>query len=113
MLTPPSASSSASASLSFWEELKRDPLYAGIDIDRELEQAKRWCKEKNRRLTERFFKNWLSKADRVIQVPKPAPAKQPDFVPDLTPEQIEKNRQFAADMVKKVKDGLRKTSSGT
>ncbi len=61
-LTPPSAS----ASSSFWEELKRNPLYTGVDIDRELEKAKQWCSKKNRRLTQRFFENWLKKADRAL-----------------------------------------------
>ncbi len=60
---------SASASSSFWEELKRNPLYTGIDIDAEVEKAKRWCSRKNRKLTQRFFKNWLEKADRELPIP--------------------------------------------
>lgn len=70
VLTPPSASSSAS---SYLQKLKDDPTYIGVDIDRELEQAKKWCQRKNRRLTERFFTNWLSKADRVIAATPPKP----------------------------------------
>ncbi len=60
---------SASSSVSFWEELKRNPLYTGIDIDAEVEKAKRWCSRKNRKLTQRFFKNWLEKADRELPIP--------------------------------------------
>ncbi len=62
--TVPSAS--PSTSLSFWEELKRNPLYEGVQIDRELERAKQWCKKKNRRLTQRFFENWLKKSDKDL-----------------------------------------------
>ncbi len=64
----PSPSACTSTS-SFWEELKRNPLYTGIDIDSEVEKAKRWCSRKNRKLTQRFFKNWLEKADRELPIP--------------------------------------------
>ncbi len=57
---------SASSSTSFWEELKRNPLYEGVQVDRELERAKQWCKKKNRRLTQRFFENWLKKSDKDL-----------------------------------------------
>ncbi len=60
---------SASSFASFWEELKRNPLYTGVDVDRELERAKQWCSKKNRRLTQRFFENWLKKADRALPIP--------------------------------------------
>ncbi|SRR6266705_918512 len=92
VLTPPSPSSSAL----FWEELKRNPLYTGVEIDRELEKAKQWCRRKGRRLTQRFFENWLSKADRVL-VDVPVKKKQyPKFAPDLTDEQIAKNKAVIA-----------------
>ncbi len=50
----------------FLESLKLDPTYEGIDIQHEFDNAYKWCRRKNRRLTERFFHNWLKKADRVI-----------------------------------------------
>lgn len=63
---------SASPSASSWlEELKRNPIHNGIEIDRELEKAKQWCARKGRRLTQRFFENWLKNADRLLQdIPK-------------------------------------------
>ncbi len=50
----------------FLEALKLDPTYDGIDIQHEFDNAHKWCRRKNRRLTEGFFHNWLKKADRVI-----------------------------------------------
>jgi len=56
---------------SWLEELMKNPLYEGIEIDRELLRAKQWCSKKGRRLTQRFFENWLKRADRIIQdIPK-------------------------------------------
>ncbi len=57
---------SSSPSESFWEELKRNPLYEGADFKRELEKATQWCKTKNRKLTKRFFQNWLSRCDKAL-----------------------------------------------
>ncbi len=57
-------------------------------------------------------RNWVR--DKVPQKGTTTPTRElPPLTPDLTPEQIEKNRQFASDMVRKVKDGLRKTGSST
>ncbi len=75
-LTPPSPSTSVSAS-SYLEDLKKNPLHALIDIDRELEKAKQWCKKKNRKLTQRFFNNWLKNADRAIPTGSSKPKAQP------------------------------------
>lgn len=71
-------------SVSFMQQLKADPLNIGIDIDRELERAKRWCRDKNRRCTERFFKGWVERADRVI---KEEPTVINGKLPPMTPEQ--------------------------
>lgn len=76
--------------ISFLEQLKSDPLNEGIDIDRELERAQRWCKEKNRRCTERFFKKWVERADRVLQKPEP---KRIEPMP-LTPEQKAREEEW-------------------
>jgi hypothetical protein len=54
---------------SFIEQIKTNPLYANIEIDRELERARQWCRRRGRRLTQRFFENWLGKADRLIEMP--------------------------------------------
>jgi hypothetical protein len=57
--------------ISFLEALKLDPTHSGIDIDYEFEKAHKWCQRKNRRLTQRFFEIWLTKADRFIVPIKP------------------------------------------
>jgi hypothetical protein len=48
------------------ESLKSDQAFAGIDIDRELAKAKRWCIENQKQLTRRRFVNWLNRADRAF-----------------------------------------------
>jgi len=104
-------SASASASSSFWEELKRNPLYKGIDIEREFERARQWCQRKKRRLTERFFINWLNKAERDLARPpsKPKPHLPPRAEP--TEEQLELSRKIAAEEKAKLKAQLFKRNA--
>lgn len=98
-LTPPSASSS----VSLWEELKRNPLYEGVEFERELEKAKQWCRKKGRKLTKRFFENWLSKADRVL-VALPEPKRNylpPAHVP--TEEEIAASQKIVRECTEKLR----------
>jgi hypothetical protein len=100
----PSASSSAS---SFLEECKRNIFYAGIDIDREFENAQKWCKRKNRRCTQRFFENWLSKADRLVEVPKPKPVPKAPETPVLSEEELKQKREELGKEVRKLREQFR------
>jgi hypothetical protein len=49
----------------FLDTLRADPYFEGIDIDAEYERAVLWCEKKNRALTQRFFRDWLNRADRL------------------------------------------------
>ena len=57
--------------MDFIEQLKRDPFNTGIDIDRELLRAQKWCRQKGRRCTQRFFEKWVGRADRLVPESKP------------------------------------------
>jgi hypothetical protein len=56
--------------LSWISELKTDPAFKDIDVQREFDKANRWCKENKRQLTRRRFVNWLNRADQRIDAPK-------------------------------------------
>lgn len=103
VLTPASPSSSA---CTFLDKIKNDSTYSGVEIDRELEKAKKWCQKKNRRLTERFFKNWLEKADRVLFVPKP----KSNYLPagrEPTEEEIANSKRIAQEQTSELREKLR------
>jgi Helix-turn-helix domain len=61
----------------FLDSLRADPYFEGVDIDAEYERAVQWCEKKNRALTQRFFRDWLGRADR------------PDLVEDDEPQEVE------------------------
>ena len=48
------------------EGLQADPLFAGVDVRKELGKAQFWCRENGRQCTRKFFTNWLNKADRNL-----------------------------------------------
>jgi hypothetical protein len=53
----------------FIAKLKQDPAYKGIDIDRELLKAQSWIKaHPGRKMTHRFFLNWINKVDPEIKM---------------------------------------------
>jgi hypothetical protein len=61
-----------SATPAFWESLKSDPAFEGIDFEEERRKMAIWrkiAKNKHRQITERFVINWLSKADRNVDLP--------------------------------------------
>ena len=61
-----------SATPEFWESLKSDPAFEGIDFEEERRKMAIWrkiAKNKHRQITERFVINWLSKADRNVELP--------------------------------------------
>lgn len=90
---------SASASVSFLEELKRNPFNSGVDIDAELEKAQRWCVRNKRRCTQRFFERWVAKADRLVVTPTSKPkAVQPPLPNGDVPMSDEKRLEISRQM---------------
>ena len=58
----------------FIKEIKNNPGYQGIDIDREIGKMKAWLltpKGKKRKLTKGFMLNWLNKIDQLINYKEP------------------------------------------
>lgn len=47
-------------------DLKSNPLFKTMDIDREREKAALWCQNNSRQMTRKFFLNWLNKADKPL-----------------------------------------------
>ncbi len=79
------------------EALQADPVFAGIDVRRELGKAQFWCRENNRQCTRKFFTNWLNKADKTVTAApatlrRPAPSNQPDMTKlrEMTDEERQK-----------------------
>lgn len=59
--------------------LKKEPIYSHVDIDREFRKASLWIEDHpGRRLTARFFRNWIDK----IEPPLIATSKQPEMSED-------------------------------
>ncbi len=48
-------------------ELKNDPAYAGIEVDREFAKMNRWCEVHKKQGTRRRFINWLNRCDKKMQ----------------------------------------------
>jgi hypothetical protein len=48
------------------EELKTDPAYKGIDVEREHAKCVRWSKEHKVQPTRRRFINWLNRSDKPL-----------------------------------------------
>ena len=56
----------------FMSELKANPAYQGIDIDREIRKMQAWLltpKGRGRKLSRQFIVNWLNKAERPLLLP--------------------------------------------
>lgn len=50
-------------------ELKTNPAYNGINIDAEFRRATEWVSKKpDRKMTRRFFQNWLSKCEKPLTI---------------------------------------------
>lgn len=50
----------------FLSDLKKDPTYSHIDIERELGKAKRWAEANNKQVNQRSFINWLNRIDKPM-----------------------------------------------
>lgn len=56
----------------FWESLKSDTDYAGIDFNEERRKMSLWKKlprNSKRQITETFVRRWLAKAERQVELP--------------------------------------------
>lgn len=83
--------------LAWLAEIRDDPAYKGIDVAREHAKATRWCRENKRMMSRKFFVNWLNKCDKPMIVEfKPASrtTKYHEIRPEITDEQIAKNKAF-------------------
>jgi hypothetical protein len=49
-----------------WEELKKNPAYQGIDIEKEFFKMEAWCKVNRKIPTEKRFVNWLNNAEKPM-----------------------------------------------
>lgn len=47
-------------------DLKMNPAYASVDIQKELGKATAWCGLKHRQCTRRFFLGWLNRAEQAM-----------------------------------------------
>lgn len=59
----PLARSKKKSNEEFLEDLKTDPTYTHVNIDRELGKAENWCSTHNRQCTQRFFVGWINRID--------------------------------------------------
>lgn len=44
-------------------KFKSDPLYKHVDVEREFQKAERWAEVHHKKVTPRFFVNWLNRID--------------------------------------------------
>lgn len=102
--------------LEWLADLRDDPAYKGIDVAREHAKAARWCKERRKHLTRRFFINWLNRCDKHLEVKfKPSATvlrPLPPLPPELTDEQIEKNKRAASEILKPLLDRFKNPTNG-
>lgn len=49
------------------DDLIQDPAYSHVDVSVEFQKAQRWCALNHRKLTPRFFVNWLNRIDRPFR----------------------------------------------
>jgi len=47
-------------------DIKSNPLFKSVDVDREREKAALWCQNNRRQMTRKFFLNWLNKAEQSL-----------------------------------------------
>ena len=63
----------------FIEALKTNPVYKGIDINKELEKMDKWLvANPHRQKTRRFILRWLSKAEPVVVITRKQPQARKD-----------------------------------
>jgi hypothetical protein len=50
----------------WFESLKQNPAYQGLDIDRELAKCHTWCETNLKLWSRKRFVNWLNRAERPL-----------------------------------------------
>lgn len=86
----------------FIKTLKTNPVYKGIDIDRELGKMDVWLLEhKGRQKTRRFIINWLNKIDKPIEIKRPTP--KPEKIEPINEEEHAKVAALIHDTAEKLK----------
>ena len=61
----------------FLDQLRQNPAYDGIDLDRELGRMDAWLatpKGRGRKKTRQFVVNWLNRIDRPVAADRPVVA---------------------------------------
>jgi len=53
------------------KELSASDAYKGIDVRREFSKAQNWASVRNRKVSRRFFVNWLNKAESPMAIQRP------------------------------------------
>jgi len=83
----PKAAKAAQLTDEQWlDSLSSNGTYKGIDVHREHGKAATWCETNNRKLSRKFFTNWLNRAERPMNAnhktntPKPPPNAQGKYL---------------------------------
>lgn len=63
----PSGKPKAATDAEFFAELRANPAYEGIDIEREFAKMTAWCSTKGQNPSRIRFVNWLNRADRPMK----------------------------------------------
>lgn len=65
----------------FFTQLKTDPTYAGLNIDRIVGRCQNWCRENGKVFSRRRLVNWLNREERPLEVSHgtPPPSVAKDF----------------------------------
>ena len=73
-----------------WEELKANPAYEGIDLEKEFFKMEAWCKANGKVPSHRRFINWLNRAEKPLKIAKTQPFKASDEEWDKLPDAVKK-----------------------
>lgn len=63
---PPLPRKSNSCDAEWLEELKSNPAYEGIDVDREFAKMATWCQTNGKKPSRRRFVNWLNRTEKPM-----------------------------------------------
>lgn len=80
-------------------QIKQEPAYKGIDVQREHDKMIVWCKEHRVSPTRKRFVNWLNRADKPLGV-RP----QPETIKKIDPSKIEVPERFKSWVAEKYPD---------
>ena len=88
----------------WFAELKAEPCYTGLDLDRERGLMESWCKVHHKQPTRRRFVNWINRADRQVEFKPTAEGVDPRGLPaQIFPTTGQKLIGAAMDEIKDLK----------